>query len=241
MSNLISTCQGAGVPEQESDTSFPLMKLPIEFRVQVYRKLLLSKHALRMKDGSFPGATRLHIDILRTSRQVYDEAAEVLYTENEFCINHIDEDNPNASRVKRAKTNIPRTVRQFDWIPYMVALSCFMRDHPNLTYLCLDFGGNVVEQETVHISVEKALQRHNGLTDLEIHVENTLSRKSINFCWRLDSIVRGNRATSRPEEAELHDTTTCPPFVKVRSPWSRRTRRDRQLEGEREFVSTLLR
>ncbi|KAN0074388.1 hypothetical protein V8E54_008325 [Elaphomyces granulatus] len=230
MSNQFSPHE-ARAPVQDPDAPFPLMKLPIELRFEVYRKLLVSNRDVCMVapppeseyyfyDFGYYSTrpNRLNPAILQTCPQVYHEAIAVLYGENKFRIQQTDKDNRNISLVKRARACIARGVRS-DWKQHLLVLIQFLRDHPDLTHLCLDFGGRAVEAKKVQIPIETTLRGHNGLTNLEVSVQKPLSKEGIDFCWRLYFIViRQNRAAARPEKTELYDSKTCPSFVKVREP-----------------------
>jgi hypothetical protein len=219
MSNQTSH-QETEAPVQWPDTTFPLMKLPLELRARVYRELLLSENSLRMVESA--DINGLHPAILRTCRQVYKEATKVLYEENEFRIRRVDRSNPNVSRLRRVMANIARKPIS-DWLRDVRILTLFLCEHPNLTHLCLDIGGRAIEKDDIQVHIENALQRHNGLTDLEVRVQHPLSEDIIDFCWRLYAVLRRNRGTAaRPEEEELHDKKACPPFVKVLNPLKRK-------------------
>jgi hypothetical protein len=216
------------VVEAPVQESFPFMKLPAELRLRVYREVLQTEDCeqeILMDISELCGDEEfydLHPNILRTCRQVHDEAVEVLYGENIFIINYIDSNNPNTSRVKRVSFQISYS----DGIDLLTVE--FLHDHPDLTHLFLTCDSGMIEMEVVQNAVENslrvALQGHNRLTNLEIHVErveNPLSSQSIDFCWRLYSIVRQNRVAvygSRPEQTE-HDAPGYPPFLSVYAPW----------------------
>src|SRR5712664_1176146 len=122
--------QEAAAPLLESsktETAFPFMRLPAELRLQVYRHLLRSKYELFMKRCPYHSTSSdLHPSILRTCHQVHDEAVQVLYEENVFCIHYINEDNPNTSRVKRARA---RVISIFEWESWCInALTRFLHD-----------------------------------------------------------------------------------------------------------------
>ncbi|KAN0074151.1 hypothetical protein V8E54_008088 [Elaphomyces granulatus] len=192
---------------QEPNDQFPFLKLPRELRIKIYRELLQTEEYLSL--GGFP-RVGLHLGILRACKQVHDEAVGVLYGENVFDALPNICPNRNGSRVRRARSYV-----QF-YYNYMI-LGAFLDSHPDLTHLFLDFAEGALKK--IPITVEKTLRRHRGLIDLEVRVRNPLSQDAIDFCWRLYSVVRRNRAAVgldlRPEEAELHDTTACPSFVKV--------------------------
>ena len=77
----------------------PILRLPPEIRLKIYRLLLLSDQTVRMmwlKDSdSFPRPNCLFPAILRTCRVFYNEAADVLYGENVFRAHRIDDTNDN--------------------------------------------------------------------------------------------------------------------------------------------------
>ncbi|KAL9609605.1 MAG: hypothetical protein Q9204_009138, partial [Flavoplaca sp. TL-2023a] len=67
--------------------------LPVEIRIQIYRYLLTSREVITKPDALVdrhyigvpdPRVLGLHVKILRTSRQIYEEALPVLYGENVF-------------------------------------------------------------------------------------------------------------------------------------------------------------
>jgi hypothetical protein len=194
------------------------MQLPTELRLEVYRELLQSECDLSMSRHWF-GMNRLHPSILRTCHQVYEEAMEVLYGENVFHVHYIDWGNPNASRVKRGRSFIFATRNDVNK-HHITTLTRFLHDSPDLTHLFFCFGWDV-EVEGLQIAVELALRGHNGVINLEVNVNTSLTPKSIAFCWRLYSIVRRNRSRGAPPEEttqELYDATACPPFVKCDLP-----------------------
>src|SRR6267378_3922920 len=150
MSNQLQTShQETVAPVQWPDTTFPLMKLPLEIRNRVYRELLLSENSLRMVDLESADINGLHPVILRTCRQVYNEATKVLYEENEFRIRRVDRSNPNVSRLRRATANIARRPLS-DWLRD-VRITLFLLEHPNLTHLCLDIGGRAIEKDDIQV------------------------------------------------------------------------------------------
>ena len=62
-----------------------LLTLPLEIRNFVYRELLVDRNHARRPQLYGEGAeTALHTAILCTCRQIYDEAATILYKENIF-------------------------------------------------------------------------------------------------------------------------------------------------------------
>lgn len=197
---------------KETDTPFPFMKLPIELRRQVYRQLLVSdEDYLGM---NFPGNT-LYPNILQTCHQVHSEGAEVLYGENVFSIIVINRSSPYMSWVRRTTTGVFKTDETH--------LTRFLKDHPNITHLFLNLDDNINETEEIHIAIEDSLQAHNGLVKLKVRLylfTSSLTQKSIDFLWRLHSIIRRNRVaisgvTVRPEEVELYDTAACPYFASI--------------------------
>ena len=200
-------------------TPFPFMKLATELRLQIYRELLQAKNDLRMSTSRGFYRNHLHPNILQTCHQVYDEAVEVLYGENIFHVDHVNPDNPNASRVKRGRAYVFEDISrlgQYNTDRYHVeTLTRFLHDHPDMTHLFLSFGRWDIEVQTVQTGIENALRGHNGMINLEVRVHSPLTPQSIAFCWRLHSIVKRNRSQDgvRPEEA-YHDAATCPPFVK---------------------------
>lgn len=226
---------GARGAVQEVDTTpsiiFPLMELPVELRFEVYRNLLVSslpvcteaRPLARTPDSEDSDEDSssdfrpngLHPNILQTSNQVFHEAAQVLYGENEFCMHRFDGDNPNAALVRRTKACIGCRNCRFEWSQQVLVLTRFLRDHPMLTHLSLDFGDRAIERDLVQGAIQWAVKKHKSLVYLEVSVPDPLSERSTDFCWSLYSIVRPNRASSRPEEVERDDTRACPPFVKV--------------------------
>lgn len=94
----------------DSNLLSPIFRLPAEFRLKVYRLLLLSDRTVRMvplqDNESLHRPNCLFPAILRICRYIH-EAAGVLYGENVFRAHRIDDKNDNAASIKRAKF--------FDW------------------------------------------------------------------------------------------------------------------------------
>ena len=85
----------------------PILRLPPELRLKIYRLLLLSDRTVRMvwlkENESTPQPNRLFPAILCTCRLIYNEAAGVLYGENLFRAHRVDDTNDNAASIMRAK------------------------------------------------------------------------------------------------------------------------------------------
>jgi hypothetical protein len=203
--------EAAGAIVLKPNEHFPFLKLPLEIRRKIYRELLLSEKELYMGDCSiFPCNNGLHLEILLTCQQIHDEAVGVLYGENIFkVIPDLDPDNSNASRIRHAHTQVNRCV---------VILTEFLDHHPDLTHLLIELTEKAVLTKNILGAIERALKRHRSLVDLEVRVRDPLSPNTIDFCWRLYSAVRRNRAAGgvrvRPEEDDLHDTADWPFFAK---------------------------
>ena len=214
----MSNTQETSATSQEPNSQFPFLQLTRELRHKVYRELLLSKTYVLMREiimevsetctsPIFPGKQGLHPGILRTCKQVHDEAADVLYGENVFpAIPNLDTNNRNASRVRRTSATVNHSA---------VDLARFLDDHPDLTHLFLYLTENALETESVLVAVEEAVQRHHGLVHLEVCVTNSEVYESfIVFCWRLYTFIRRNRAAiMRLKEVDLHGETDYPFFL----------------------------
>ena len=80
--------------------SSPLVRLPPEIRLKIYRCLLCCDHPVEMvRAWDYQGDNALHPAILRTCRSIYHEAFPVLYTENGFAGHAIKEDNQHVSKI----------------------------------------------------------------------------------------------------------------------------------------------
>lgn len=130
----------------------PILRLPPEIRLMIYRLLLLSDRTLRMvwlqNNESIPRPNCLFPAILCTCRLIYIEAAGVLYGENVFRAHRINDTNDNAASIMRAKYLIGK-VNPEDGEGDAYKLQSFLENHPNLEHLVLEFGFGLLEDSKI--------------------------------------------------------------------------------------------
>ena len=140
----------------------PILRLPPELRVEIYRLLLLSDRTVRMvwlqDDESIPRPNCLFPAILCTCRLIYNEAADVLYGENVFRAHRIDDTNNNAASIMRAKFLIG-IVNPEDGKGDASKLLKFLENHPNLEHLVLEFGFDLLEDSKLRNIISYVLYR----------------------------------------------------------------------------------
>lgn len=126
----------------------PILRLPPELRLRIYRLLLLSDRTVRMvwlkENESIPQPNCLFPAILCTCRLIYNEAAGVLYGENVFRAHRVDDTNDNAASIMRAKFLIG-IVNPEDGEGDASKLPSFLENHPNLKHLVLEFRFDLLE------------------------------------------------------------------------------------------------
>ena len=140
-----------------STSTSSLLRLPSEIRLKIYRLLLLSNVTLRMRlmkgdDSDYP-PNCLYLSILSTCQLVYYEAMSVLYGENVFRAQRIDDAKNNAALIMRIEYVIGIMSAKDD----ALHLERFLKAHPNLKLLMLDFGFYPVESSEVQKILSIAL------------------------------------------------------------------------------------
>ena len=111
-------------------STFPLLSLPCELRLQIYENLLVTPepvgpfcHCRYWRKQALWGRP-LEPQILRVCRRVHDEAADVLYKQNAFRLEEQDHDDGCVDSIDRFLTGIGhnaaliRTVCSTNWVPY---------------------------------------------------------------------------------------------------------------------------
>lgn len=142
-----------------SDLSPPTLRLPLELRLKIYRLLLLSDQTVRMKWlSNNPRPTCLFPAVLRTCRLIHDEAMGVLYGENVFRAHRIDDRNHNTTSIRRVKFLIGEADPD-DADHDASMLPKFLKNHPNLEHLVLEFGFNLLEDSNLRDDIRNLLFR----------------------------------------------------------------------------------
>lgn len=161
----------------------PILRLPPELRVEIYRLLLLSDRTVRMvwltANESFTPPNCLFPAILRTCRLIYNEAAGVLYGENVFRAHRIDDMNNNAASIMRAKFLIG-IVNPEDGEGDASKLLNFLENHPNLKHLVLEFRFNLLEDSRLRNLTSSMLYRSCYSSRLTIYSAFQSKRSSYN-------------------------------------------------------------
>ncbi len=161
----------------------PILRLPPELRLKIYRLLLLSDQTIRMvwreDSDSFPRPNCLFPAILRTCRVFYNEAADVLYGENVFRAHRIDDTNDNAASILRAKFVIGIDDPEDGEVDASKLLS-FLENHPKLEHLVLQFGFNLLEDSKLRAIISHALYRCSYSSRLTVRSTFQSKRSSYN-------------------------------------------------------------
>ncbi len=161
----------------------PILRLPPELRLKIYRLLLLSDQTIRMvwreDSDSFPRPNCLFPAILRTCRVFYNEAADVLYGENVFRAHRIDDTNDNAASILRAKFVIGIDDPEDGEVDASKLLS-FLENHPKLEHLVLQFGFNLLEDSKLRAIISHALYRCSYSSRLTVRSAFQSKRSSYN-------------------------------------------------------------
>lgn len=142
-----------------------ILRLPTELRLEIYRLLLLSNQTVRMmrplpwyradysyvshSNGLFPA-------ILRTCRFIYSEAVCVLYQENVFRAHRIDNTNHKTALILRAKYLIGK-VDPDNAEDDAFELTSFLKNHPKLEHLVLEFGFDLIADNELQTLVSNVL------------------------------------------------------------------------------------
>lgn len=123
----------------------PILRLPPEIRLKIYRLLVLSDLSLRMdRPHTFDCRPKyIFPAILSTCHLIHGEAVDVLYRENVFRAHRIDESNINAALITRAKWVIK--YGDLDTL----GLPKFLHTHPNLNPLKFDFKNCLLDNKEI--------------------------------------------------------------------------------------------
>lgn len=163
--------------------SSPILRLPTELRLEIYRYLLVSGRTLRMvrrkEVGSSSPKNRLFPAILRTCRLVHSEAADVLYRDNFFLAHRVDESNSNAASIRRAKFAID--LRTGDNGEGDVSkLPSFLRYHQKLEHLVLEITSVLLENSTLRRLILDTFWEHRSSSRLTVTLDIQSSWPSFN-------------------------------------------------------------
>lgn len=139
------------------DLSSPILRLPPELRLKIYRLLLLSNQTVRMEwIPNNPCPNCLFPAVLRTCRFIHDEAMDVLYGENVFRAHRIDDRNQNAHSIRRAKFVIGEEDPEYA-DDDASKLPEFLKNHTNMEHLVLEFGFDVLEDSSLRDNIKTTL------------------------------------------------------------------------------------
>jgi hypothetical protein len=177
----------------ESTLLPPILRLPPEIRLKIYRLLLLSDHTVRMTwlqdNDSLPCPNCLSPAILGTCHFIKNEAMNVLYGENVFRAHRIDDKNSNAASTIRAKFLIG-FIHRDDGEADASKLTRFLDRHPNLRHLVLEFGFTLLEDSNLRDILSNALF-YSGYTSRLIVRSASQSRRSSYNAAELINMVDG--------------------------------------------------
>jgi hypothetical protein len=203
-SNYIRTMAVENTVSSQDSLLPPILRLPPELRLKIYRLLLLSDQTVRMvwlKDSdSFPRPNCLFPAILRTCRVFYNEAADVLYGENVFRAHRIDDTNDNTASILRAKFLIGIVDPKDGEVDASKLLS-FLETHPKLEHLVLEFGFNLLEDSKLRDLISHVLYRCGYSSRLTVRSALQSKRSSYN-ATQLEERV-DTMALIRKESPEL--------------------------------------
>ncbi|KAJ4337280.1 hypothetical protein N0V87_004780 [Didymella glomerata] len=137
-------------PSTQAPTSDPafslLLSLPRELRDRVYTFALTSPCSFWWPPGQAPSKHHVGVSLLQTNKQVYAEAAPVLYTGNKFLFIHPSDCTVFrivASRHAEDIHSVHFRIREKDlplWTKYLGSRKeerCLKHDLPNLKSLCI--------------------------------------------------------------------------------------------------------
>ena len=174
----------------------PILRLPPEIRLMIYRLLLISDSTIRMQwlhnenyirhpNGLFPA-------ILSVCHLMHSEAIDVLYGENVFRAHRIDETNKNAALVMRAKfvIGISSTVHGER---NASDLAKFLDNHPKLKLLELDFVEDCLEESNIREILSNALFTSGYSSELSV-LSDIQSDKTYLNATQLVETVKQNMA-----------------------------------------------
>ncbi|KAF2116862.1 hypothetical protein BDV96DRAFT_645266 [Lophiotrema nucula] len=95
-----------------TDNCFFLDKIPVEIRLQIYEYLVVANEPLKGRTARNGARYGLSLPILRTNRQVYDEAQDLFFGKNTFYITSIPED--EISNKDKANYSVSENQQRFD-------------------------------------------------------------------------------------------------------------------------------
>ncbi|MCJ1348537.1 hypothetical protein MMC31_006769, partial [Peltigera leucophlebia] len=169
----------------------PILRLPTEIRLLIYRDLLLSNMWIRMQMHYDEGTTRhpncLYPAILSTCHLIYGEAMDVLYRENTFLAHRIVDSNNNAGLITSAVFAIGSyTFRDREM--EASGLKKFLDTHPNLKFLGLRFFWGLLENSNIRDILAKALRTSGYSSKLSIYSGFKSAKSSFNAAQLLQIV-----------------------------------------------------
>lgn len=176
-----------------TNLSPPMVRVPTEIRLEIYRLLLLSDQTIRMQwdkdDGSLKGYVH-HLNslfpaILGTCHLIHNEAIDVLYKENIFRAHRINDSNQNAASIERAKF----VFKGFkDASSQALGLAKFLETHPNLKVLKFDFWRKSLEDSNLLDTLRFAILTTGYSSALDLYSECRSERCSNNKARILEAV-----------------------------------------------------
>ncbi|MCJ1348335.1 hypothetical protein MMC31_006566 [Peltigera leucophlebia] len=161
----------------------PILCLPTEIRLKIYRHLLLCEMWARMQLHYDKGTTRLpnclYPAILSTCHLIYGEAMDVLYRENVFLAHRVVDSNNNAGLITRAVFVIGSCMFR-DREMEASGLAKFLDTHPNLKFLGLRFKWDLLENSHIRDILANALRTSGYSSKLSILSEFKSTTSSFN-------------------------------------------------------------
>lgn len=198
----------------------PILRLPSEIRLKIYRLLLLSDSTVRMqwpRCGRYSTPPNCLLPaILSTCHFIYGEAMDVLYRENVFRAHRVNDSNNNAALITRAIFVIETRSRKFAGSDAS-ELPNFLGTHPNLKLLRLDFKNGLLKDMLTRDILSYALYTSSELSVLSnfLYLETPFMeaqlvqaikmvifmRKNFPECFaKIDGIQEQRRDRGRPQE-----------------------------------------
>lgn len=141
------------------------------------------------QDGyHIPCPNNLYPSILGTCRLIYQEAHYVLYGENSFRAHRINENNPNAALIRRAKYCIGLYERE-DGEYEAKKLADFLGFQRELRFLELEIRFDLIEEPSIYELARQAIRGHRHLTDIKVLSPFIFSEIGWRHSWRLQRQV----------------------------------------------------
>lgn len=191
----------------------PILRLPPEIRLMIYRLLLISDSTIRMrwmnKEHYLRQPNSLFPSVLSVCHLMHREAIDVLYGENVFRAHRIDESNKNAALITRAKYVIGISTDEKSGERDASDLAKFLDNHPKLKLLTLDFGWDLLEESTIREILSKVLRTSGYSAELTVLSDFQSFKGSLNATQiaravqRNVALLEGKKTTETKTETDL--------------------------------------